>query len=52
LPDVIVAAIMASLALQGAWIVLKQSRHELRAAASAVSPSEARGALPGTKTDA
>jgi Co/Zn/Cd efflux system component len=48
-PDVIVAAIMASLALQGAWIVLKQSRHELRAAASAVSPSEARGALPGTK---
>jgi Co/Zn/Cd efflux system component len=33
-PDVIVAAIMAGLALQGAWIVLRQSRHELRIAAS------------------
>ena len=29
-PDVIVATIMAGLALQGAWIVLRQSRHELR----------------------
>jgi Co/Zn/Cd efflux system component len=33
-PDVIVATIMAGLALQGAWIVLQQSRHELRVAAS------------------
>jgi Co/Zn/Cd efflux system component len=29
-PDVIVAAIMAGLALQGAWVVLNQSRAELR----------------------
>jgi Co/Zn/Cd efflux system component len=29
-PDVIVAAIMASLALQGAWIVVRQSLSELR----------------------
>ena len=29
-PDVIVAAIMASLALQGAWIVVRQSFSELR----------------------
>jgi Co/Zn/Cd efflux system component len=28
-PDVIVAAIMAGLALQGAWVVLNQSRAEL-----------------------
>jgi Co/Zn/Cd efflux system component len=34
-PDVIVAAIMASLALQGAWVVLARSRHELRAAPAA-----------------
>jgi len=33
-PDVIVATITAGLALQGAWIVLRQSRHELRIAAS------------------
>ena len=31
-PDVIVATIMAGLALQGAWTVLQQSRHELRVA--------------------
>jgi Co/Zn/Cd efflux system component len=31
-PDVMVAVIMASLALQGAWIVLTQSRAELRIA--------------------
>jgi Co/Zn/Cd efflux system component len=31
-PDVIVSPIMAG--LQGAWIVLRQSRHELRIAAS------------------
>ena len=35
-PDVIVATIMAGLAIQGAWIVLRQSRHELRVAASPV----------------
>ena len=35
-PDVIVAALMAGLALQGAWIVLRQSRHELQIAASPV----------------
>jgi Co/Zn/Cd efflux system component len=29
-PDVIVAAIMAGLALQGAWIVVRQSLGELR----------------------
>ena len=29
-PDIIVAAIMASLALQGAWIVVRQSFSELR----------------------
>jgi hypothetical protein len=28
--DVIVAAIMAGLALQGAWVVLRQSRSELQ----------------------
>jgi Co/Zn/Cd efflux system component len=29
-PDLIVAAIMAMLALQGAWIVVRQTRQELR----------------------
>ena len=29
-PDVIVAAIMASLALQGSWLVVQQSLRELR----------------------
>jgi Co/Zn/Cd efflux system component len=29
-PDVIVATIMAGLALQGAWIVMRQSLSELR----------------------
>ena len=33
-PDVIVAAIMAGLALQGAWVVLQQSLRELRIAVS------------------
>ena len=33
-PDVIVAAIMASLSLQGAWLVLNQSLAELRSNAS------------------
>ena len=31
-PDAIVAAIMAGLALQGAWVVLNHSRAELRIA--------------------
>jgi Co/Zn/Cd efflux system component len=38
-PDVIVAAGMAGLALQGAWVVLNQSRAELRISASA-TPAE------------
>ena len=29
-PDIVVAAIMASLALQGAWVVIRQSRREMR----------------------
>ena len=33
-PDVAVATIMASLALQGAWVVLNQSRTELRSSTS------------------
>lgn len=33
-PDVIVAAIMAGLALQGAWVVVHQSRSELRISTS------------------
>jgi Co/Zn/Cd efflux system component len=33
-PDVIVAAIMAALALQGAWVVLQHSRNELRISTS------------------
>jgi Co/Zn/Cd efflux system component len=33
-PDLMVASIMAILALQGAWVVLQQSLHELRVAAS------------------
>jgi Co/Zn/Cd efflux system component len=33
-PDVIVASIMAGLAAQGAWVVLRQSSKELRSAAS------------------
>jgi Co/Zn/Cd efflux system component len=38
-PDIAVAAIMAMLALQGAWMVLRQSLAELRA--SAVIPAQA-----------
>jgi Co/Zn/Cd efflux system component len=33
-PDIIVATTMAALALQGAWIVVGQSRAELRISAS------------------
>ena len=33
-PDILVAAIIAALAIQGAWIVIGQSRTELRTAAS------------------
>ena len=33
-PDLMVASIMAILALQGAWVVLQQSLHALRVAAS------------------
>ena len=33
-PDIIVAATMAALALQGTWIVVSQSRAELRISAS------------------
>ncbi len=38
-PDIVVAAIMAGLALQGAWIVLRQSIAELRSAPALV-PAE------------
>jgi len=51
-PDVIVASIMAGLALQGAWIVLRQSRNELRVAALAASPIGASGAFPNPRPDA
>jgi Co/Zn/Cd efflux system component len=33
-PDLMAASIMAILALQGAWVVLQQSLHELHVAAS------------------
>jgi Co/Zn/Cd efflux system component len=33
-PDLIVAAIMAALALQGAWIVARQAQNELRLTAA------------------
>jgi Co/Zn/Cd efflux system component len=39
-PDVIVAAIMASLALQGALIVIRQSLGELRQGRRAIVPAE------------
>ena len=38
-PDILVAAIMAALAIQGAWMVISQSRTELRTAASLASTS-------------
>ena len=39
-PDVIVAAIMGSLALQGAWIVMRQATGELRDARPQLSAAE------------
>ena len=33
-PDIVVATIMAALALQGAWLVVSQSKAELRISAS------------------
>jgi Co/Zn/Cd efflux system component len=39
-PDVIVAAIMASLALQGSWIVIRQGFGELRGAPAIALPAE------------
>ena len=38
-PDVIVAAVMASLALQGAWAVIRQASTELRQSIPAFDPS-------------
>jgi Co/Zn/Cd efflux system component len=40
LPDVIVAAIMAGLALQGAWIVTRQALSELRQNGLQLTPAE------------
>jgi Co/Zn/Cd efflux system component len=40
-PDAAVAAIMAGLALQGAWIVVRQARRELRLAPTSVAPASA-----------
>lgn len=39
-PDVIVAAIMGLLALQGAWVVIRQARGELRGAANVPAAAE------------
>ena len=36
-PDIVVAAVMASLALQGAWIVIRQAMAELRPALAPVA---------------
>ena len=38
-PDFTVAAIMAALALQGAWVVIRAARAELQAAATPVTPA-------------
>jgi Co/Zn/Cd efflux system component len=38
-PDIVVAAIMASLALHGAWLVIGQSLSELRGGSVAASPA-------------
>jgi Co/Zn/Cd efflux system component len=39
-PDIIVAAIMSVLALQGSMVVLRQSRKELRTTRNVVVPGE------------
>jgi Co/Zn/Cd efflux system component len=39
-PDIIVAAVMAALALQGSWVVVRQSLAELRGTRMALSPAE------------
>lgn len=39
-PDVIVAAVMAALALQGAWAVMREANGELRQAALRTVPAE------------
>jgi Co/Zn/Cd efflux system component len=39
-PDVIVAAIMASLALQGSWVVIRQGFGELRSVPAVTLPAE------------
>jgi Co/Zn/Cd efflux system component len=39
-PDIVVAAVMAALALQGAWVVIRHSAGELRAPREALSPAE------------
>jgi Co/Zn/Cd efflux system component len=46
-PDILVAAIMAALAIQGAWIVISQSRTELRTAASLAYTPGKRRLRPG-----
>jgi Cation efflux family len=44
-PDIIVAVVMASLALQGAWVVIRDSLRELREAATSVPMAAARAGV-------
>jgi Co/Zn/Cd efflux system component len=39
-PDIIVAAVMAALALQGSWVVVRQATAELRTPIQALAPAE------------
>ena len=39
-PDIVVATVMAALALQGSWVVIRQSAAELRERSMALSPAE------------
>jgi Co/Zn/Cd efflux system component len=39
-PDVTVATVIAALALQGSWVVIRQSTAELRERSMALSPAE------------
>ena len=39
-PDIIVAAVMAALALQGSWVVVRQAKAELRTPVQALAPAE------------